>query len=151
ALTDLIVGDDGLPGHASSLLGGSFAGGSLSGASLAGAGNVIARSGAAGLLVSGSISGQAAVRGNLLGTDASGTLAMPHTGDGLPIALAAGSTAAAVVLGGGDTYDPATGRLSTLGGNVVAASGGIGILLTGRVAGGVSVQGDFVGTDVNGT
>ena len=70
------------------------------------------------------------IQGNLVGTDVSGTRAIPNTGGGVSLTKAG-------VVGGPGPND----------GNVIAANGNQQL----TVAGGAVVQGNFIGTDATGT
>ncbi len=70
------------------------------------------------------------IQGNLVGTDVSGTRAIPNTGGGVSLTNAG-------VVGGPGSND----------GNVIAANGNQQL----TVAGGAIVQGNFIGTDATGT
>ncbi|MEO8510688.1 MAG: CSLREA domain-containing protein [Chloroflexota bacterium] len=81
--------------------------------------------------------------GNLIGTDANGTLDLGNGGDGIDLQVLTGDTA----IGGDTTATPGIG-------NVISGNGGngvnIGIAFESIIQGNV-IQGNFVGTDVSGT
>ena len=87
-------------------------------------------------MISGNVSGINAsqagtvIRGNLIGTDVSGTRAIPNTGGGVSLTNAG-------IVGGPGPND----------GNVIAANGNQQL----TVAGGAIVQGNFIGTDATGS
>ncbi|MGH3056351.1 MAG: hypothetical protein ACRDL7_15360, partial [Gaiellaceae bacterium] len=79
------------------------------------------------------------ITGNLIGTNAAGTGAIPNGGDdnpgfGIEVASAAGT-----MIGGSGEGDA----------NVVSANGGAGIEIDS--GGGTTIQGNFIGTDVSGS
>jgi Ca2+-binding RTX toxin-like protein len=75
------------------------------------------------------------IAGNYIGTDATGTVSKPNTNNGIFL-TAAGNTI------GGNTAGA---------GNLISANGGDGVLLTGGGAHTNLLEGNFIGTDVNGT
>lgn len=77
---------------------------------------------------------QILVRGNLIGTDASGTMALANARHGLQITT---SAAVAVTVGG-----PGPGE-----GNVIAGNGQHGVLIDHVAVTGTSIRGNFIGTD----
>jgi hypothetical protein len=93
------------------------------GGTTAGAGNLISANGGAGV---GLVGDQSAVQGNLIGTDASGTVALGNGGDGVAVFGAGG----------------------TVGGNIISGNLGFGVSVVG---GGNRIQGNSIGTDVTGT
>jgi CSLREA domain-containing protein len=111
-----------------------FASNNLIGGSVAGAGNVIAANGLAGVQLYGSNSSNNQVQGNLIGTDASGRLAIGNMSDGITITSGAQNS----VIGG------AAGA-----GNVVGANGLAGIALLDGV--GTAISGNAIGSDMDGT
>ena len=76
------------------------------------------------------------VEGNLIGTNAAGTAALPNSSDGIRVALIGGSTG--LVIGGS-----AAGA-----GNIISGNAHNGISATG---GNLTVHGNIIGTDSNGT
>jgi titin len=98
-----------------------------------GARNVISANAASGIYLVGS-SGNA-VKGNLIGTDATGSLSMSNAADGITLAGAASNS-----LGGA-----AAGE-----GNVISGNGQAGIFLNGAGVVGNLVQGNLIGTDASG-
>jgi len=107
-------------------------GGGLVGGSAAGARNVISGNSQYGVWVTGSES-PAVIQGNFIGTDVTGTQAIPNTFGGVVIWGVDGS-----VIGGA-----APGA-----GNLISGNPARGVLLEGSFN---TVQGNFIGTDVTGT
>src|SRR5947208_3453246 len=80
--------------------------------------------------------GNSTIQGNLIGTNATGTAAVPNTGDGIKIE---------------NNFRPATiGSTATGSGNIISGNGRIGIHILGS-SGAVLVQSNFIGTDLKGT
>ena len=100
-----------------------------------GEGNVISGNGWDGVEVSGSSA--VAIRGNRIGTDLGGTVAVPNTGAG--IRLRGGTTSATV--GGALAGE----------GNLLSGNQGEGIVVTDPGTDGNVIAGNFIGTDVTGT
>lgn len=79
------------------------------------------------------------IQGNFIGTNAAGTGALPNLGDGVLIAGAQSITIGGITAGGG---------------NLTSGNGGYGIVIGGGInnvpSQAVTVQGNLVGTDVNG-
>ena len=98
--------------------------------------NVISGNGSGGVEIEGSGSTGNVAQGNFIGTDASGTLSLPNTDNGVLILNAPSNT-----IGG------------TVGGarNLISGNGFHGISIALPLATGNSVQGNFVGTDTSGT
>ncbi len=107
------------------------------GGTAAGARNVISGNGQAGVLVFGSGSSGNVVQGNDIGTDITGTIALPNVAEGVQV-LASNNTIGGTQPGAGNTIEfngadgvfvggGATG-VSILG-NAISASGGLGIYL----------------------
>ena len=76
------------------------------------------------------------VQGNYIGTDATGTRALPNTSDGITVSGAARAT-----IGGTTTSER----------NLVSGNGGRGVVFGPGGSAGSLVQGNFIGTDVAGT
>jgi hypothetical protein len=106
-----------------------FVGNTIGGTS-PGAGNLISGNRGDGV----SIGRSSRVQGNYIGTDATGTQALPNGGSGVQI----GSIAANVTIGG--TADGA--------GNVISGNAADGITVAGSRT---VIQGNYIGTDVTGT
>jgi titin len=104
------------------------------GGSADGAGNLISGNAGNGISVTdGATSNQ--ILGNMIGTDASGTRALPNTRDGVNLATVAGNT-----IGGTTAGDR----------NVISGNDGSGIDFSGNPANGIVgnlVVGDYIGTD----
>ncbi len=77
------------------------------------------------------------VQGNRIGTDATGTRALPNLGHGVNIGAF-----------GGVTFDNVIGGSAAGAGNLISGNGGAGIFVTGT---GHVIQGNLIGTDVTGT
>ncbi|MGO8678775.1 MAG: beta strand repeat-containing protein [Limisphaerales bacterium] len=97
----------------------------------AGGGNVIAGNGGSGIYLFGAGSTGNVVQGNYLGTDATGSLALGNTADGVTI-----SGAPSNVIGG-----TASGA-----GNLILANSEAGVFITGSTATNNVVQGNNIGT-----
>ncbi len=80
------------------------------------------------------------VEGNFIGTDITGTLALPN-------GWATTFTSAVVISGASNTL----GGTAPGDGNVISGNPGIGVLITGAGAVNNVVQGNYIGTDVTGT
>jgi CSLREA domain-containing protein len=106
----------------------------LIGGEEAGAGNVISGNGFAGIDLGEGSSGTI-IRGNLIGTDATGAVAM---GNDLGIWV-------------NFCADNLIGGTASGAGNVISGNTGANIQITGIDAAGNTVQGNFIGTDVTGT
>lgn len=109
--------------------------GNLVGGTTPGARNVVSGNGGSGLYLHGSATTGNLVQGNYIGTDTTGTLAIPNAGDGVTAQGAGGNT-----IGGTDV-----GAGNLLSGN---SQGGVGLKGTGSDNN--LVQGNFIGTDVSG-
>lgn len=102
-----------------------------------GLGNVISANGGYGVQVVGGSASDNAITSNLIGLNAAGTGALTNADDGIRISSAPDTTI------GGSTDNAR---------NVIAApSGRAGIDLTGSAATGTVIQGNYIGTDINGT
>ena len=115
------------------------------GGTVAGAGNVISGNGG-GVEISGNSANTATgnvIAGNYIGVKAAGTAALGNTNDGVLLAFAGNNT-----IGGsaGTAFQgPCTGAC-----NVISGNGGNGVELNGNLTTGNLVQGNYIGTDVNG-
>ena len=115
------------------------------GGTVAGAGNVISGNGG-GVEISGNSANTATgnvIAGNYIGVKATGTAALGNTNDGVLLAFAGNNT-----IGGsaGTAFQgPCTGAC-----NVISGNGGNGVELNGNLTTGNLVQGNYIGTDVNG-
>jgi parallel beta-helix repeat protein len=107
-----------------------------SGNRIGGASNVIADNGQVGLRIMGASASGNFVAGNLIGTDPSGTRELGNHKDGLFVDGAPNNT-----IGSGEP-----GGRNVISGNVV-----VGVQIGGAGATGNVVQGNFLGTDKNGT
>jgi hypothetical protein len=102
------------------------------GGPVAGAGNVISGNNV-GVLISGNASGNQ-VQGNLIGTDGTGTAALPNS--------------TGVRIDGGGASNNAIGGTAAGAGNVISGNTHEGIVITSS---GNLVQGNFIGTDASGS
>jgi hypothetical protein len=102
----------------------------------AGSANIIAGNGGFGISVSGSAHGYVIV-GNLIGTDATGIVALGNQGDGVFL----GTTSWANTVGGS-----AAGA-----GNLISGNTGRGVAISGQNSTGNVVAGNLIGTDLHGT
>ncbi len=121
------------------LLGFSFAAGNTIGGTAAGAGNLISGNLGDGILVEPTLGSGNTIQGNLIGTDISGAVALPNSGNGVEI------QASGIVLGG----------IGAGAGNVISGNGGNGVLIDasynfGAAADDNAVQGNLIGTDATG-
>ena len=98
-------------------------------------GNVISGNGTSGVLISGLDSRGNQVLGNLIGTDATGTLARGNGQDGLLILDAPGNTVGGSVVGAGNT---------------IAGNLAVGVEIRNSNATGNAVLGNLIGTDISG-
>jgi hypothetical protein len=100
----------------------------------AGQGNLISGNSGGGIAL-GNDDNQSTFQGNLIGTNAAGTAAIPNIGPGLSIS---------------DTEDNLIGGLAPGARNVISGNTGDGIVLTGD-ASATTVQGNLIGTNAAGT
>lgn len=98
--------------------------------------NVVSGSGGRGIAFGPGAASGSVVEGNFVGTDATGTLAVPNTSDGI---LLNGNSGARI---GGTT--PAAK-------NVISGNHGDGVDISGATVGGFTIQGNLIGTKANGT
>lgn len=103
-------------------------------------GNVVANCTRDGIRISSTSSSGNVIRGNLIGLQASGTVALRNFANGITI-----SSAASTTIGGASAND----RNVISGGNTGATSRGISIDTTG--ASNTIIQGNYIGTDVTGS
>ncbi|HEX8998688.1 MAG TPA: CSLREA domain-containing protein, partial [Blastocatellia bacterium] len=106
------------------------------GGTAAGARNVISGNLQNGVRILGMTVLNAQVQGNFIGTDATGTAGLGNTINGVIIAQASGNT---------------IGGTSAAARNIISANGFRGVGITGDSATFNLVQGNYIGTDVNGT
>ncbi len=109
------------------------------GGSEPGAGNLISGNSQTGLVLAGF--GGDTVQGNLIGTDRTGTLPLGNSHTGAPESAGIIVGEARAVIGGIEAGQ----------GNVISANNGSGILVQGTGPAGISILGNFIGTDVTGT
>jgi len=109
------------------------------GGTTAGAGNVI--SGNSGNGISAGALGMT-VQGNLVGTDITGTVDLGNGQNGVRIAMGGSEGPNFQILVGGTTPEAR---------NVISGNNGDGFLTTGVRSGSVSVQGNYIGTQIDGT
>jgi CSLREA domain-containing protein len=106
------------------------------GGTVAGARNVISGNGASGVYITGSGATGIRVRGNYIGTDVNGAAALGNSSDGVRIDNAPTNS-----IGGTLTGER----------NIISGNGADGVGISGGAATGNQVQGNYIGTDVNGT
>jgi hypothetical protein len=134
----------GLDASGSNSLGNGYAGIMLAGGAnnnmiggeVSGAGNVISGNQTHGVQLSEASTSGNVIAGNLIGTDATGTLALANVSRGVDIGNAPGNII------GGDTADER---------NVISGNDSSGISISGSYATGNVVSGNYIGTDVLGT
>ena len=126
-----VSGTAALPGAANGIRVQNSAGG-LIGGTAAGAGNVISGHRSAGVIIFSS-SANYQVQGNYVGTDASGTIALGNSRNGVLV-----SSSTNITIGG-----TAAGA-----GNLISGNNGYGVSITGPAA---RVEGNIIGADVSGT
>ncbi|MFO0940973.1 MAG: PKD domain-containing protein [Pirellulales bacterium] len=105
----------------------------------AGAGNLISGNSSYGIVISGSGVSGVTVTGNFIGTNQSGTSAIPN---GTGIQIMAGA------------HDNTIGGVTTGSRNLVSGNSGAGVRLDGSIGGGVSgnlIKGNYIGTNASGT
>jgi len=106
------------------------------GGTSAGAGNVISGNNNVGVGIFAAAASGNLVQGNYIGTNASGTSAVPNAAYGVLVLAASGNTIGGAVAGSG---------------NVVSGNGQIGVFLAGTGTTGNVVAGNDIGTNPNGT
>ncbi len=112
------------------------------GGTTVGAGNLIS-SNLDGIQIKNSQATGNQVQGNIIGANAAGTVALPNASDGLEINNSPSNTIGGTI---GTTLDgPCTGAC-----NVISGNSGDGLKITGSDATVNSVQGNYIGTDING-
>ncbi|HEY5640818.1 MAG TPA: hypothetical protein VIW01_12305 [Dehalococcoidia bacterium] len=104
------------------------------GGTAAGAGNVISGNGAAGVFLAGSGASGSTIRGNYIGTDASGTASLGNTGVGVYLGGAPNNT-----IGG-----------TAAGARNVISANATGVSIASNTATGNTLLGNYIGTDVSG-
>lgn len=124
------IGND---GHGVAIL--DFCRGNLIGGGGAGAGNVISGNLGDGVHLAGSGNGSNRIRGNLIGTDLTGTIALGNVDDGVAVEAGAKTN----IIGG-----PVVGAR-----NVISGNGGDGIAFIAAI--GNTILGNFIGTNAAGT
>src|SRR5208282_3258151 len=108
------------------------------GGTAAGAGNLISGNGAFGVVIFGPNGGASGnlVQGNFIGTGVNGTKALGNKGDGVVLSSAPNNT---------------IGGTTAVARNVISGNGKSGVVIERNPSSGNLVQGNFIGTDVNGT
>ena len=117
-------------------------GNSTVGGTAAGSGNVISGNGSTGIAI---LTNSNVVEGNLIGTDVTGTVAVPNDGNGISIGGEPGDIGSDNTIGG-----TVAAARNVISGNTGGASGVGGVHLSLSGSGNV-IEGNFVGTDVTGT
>jgi Calx-beta domain len=102
----------------------------------AGARNVISGNQGVGLMISGGGASNNIVQGNFIGTNAAGTAALGNIHNGVTM-----DGAPSTVIGGTEVGAR----------NIISGNKGVGLLISGSGASNTTIQGNFIGTDVNGT
>jgi hypothetical protein len=110
--------------------------GNTIGGTAAGAGNVISGNGRFGILDADNAAANNVFQANLVGTDRTGSVAIPNAVDGIYLSGASGCQIGGTAAGAG---------------NVISGNGRFGIYLDGPGTSGNAIQGNKVGTAVNGT
>ncbi len=98
--------------------------------------NVVSGNANNGILVDGVASTGNVIAGNYVGLDATGTVAIPNSDDGVDLSDAPNNTVGGVVAGAG---------------NVISGQGDVGLLLVGTQTQGNRVEGNRIGTNALGT
>jgi CSLREA domain-containing protein len=106
------------------------------GGTAAGAGNVISGNNGRGVYIIATGATGNVVQGNYIGTDKNGTADLGNSGDGVLIISAASNTIGGTAAGAG---------------NVISGNDWQGVFISGSGATGNVVQGNYIGTDKNGT
>ena len=109
----------------------------LIGGTAVGAGNLISGNQSNGIWVFGTGSVGNQIQGNLIGTNVSGTAALPNSASGVDVDAGATNT-----LVGGTTAGA---------GNVLSGNGNHGVLIQSNNTTNTTVQGNYIGTNFNGT
>ncbi|HYP01141.1 MAG TPA: LamG-like jellyroll fold domain-containing protein, partial [Pyrinomonadaceae bacterium] len=86
------------------------------------------------------------IRGNFIGLAADGSTALGNNGSGIVV----GSFASGFIIGGDDAADGSTDGVVRAR-NYISANGGAALFLGGSGFGGATVQGNYIGTDTQGT
>ena len=107
------------------------------GGSLAGARNIISGNGGDGVKIDGNFSNNNNVQGNYIGTNAAGTGAIQNSGAGVSI--------------NSDADSNHIGGLNPAVRNIISGNGTSGVVITGAGTSNNHVEGNYIGTDVNGT
>jgi hypothetical protein len=97
--------------------------------------NVISGNQSVGVLINGSFTSGSVVQGNYIGTDSSGTEAIPNLSHGIEIA---------------NSKDTLIGGVMPENGNLISSNLGAGIAVMGNSSTGNTVQGNYVGSDWTG-
>jgi parallel beta-helix repeat protein len=120
----------------------SFALSNIVGGPTTAAGNLISGNKGAGVLIDTSANASV-VQGNLIGTDASGVMAVANSGDGVQLSTTEGDA-----IGGPDQVN-ADGTVTRMAGNVISGNYGSGISFD-NVSQDNVLEGNFIGTDASG-
>jgi hypothetical protein len=115
-------------------------------------GNVISANGQDGVFVSGTNTSDNLVEGNLIGTDINGTVALANSENGVELSGGASDNTIGGTLGVSAT---GMGGLAGNGqagtGNIISGNGHDGVLITGDNTSTNVVEGNYIGTDINGS
>jgi hypothetical protein len=117
-------------------------GNSTVGGTAAGAGNVISGNGSTGIAI---LTNSNVVEGNLIGTDVTGTVAVPNDGNGISIGAEPGGVGSDNTIGG-----TVAAARNVISGNTGGATGVGGVFL-GLAGSGNAIEGNYIGIDVTGT
>ncbi|MEG4555730.1 DUF4347 domain-containing protein, partial [Microcoleus sp. F6_C1] len=112
------------------------AAGNTIGGTAAGDRNIISGNNAFGVLINAAGGTGNRVVGNIIGTNAAGTAALPNTLTGVQISGGSNN-----IIGGTTVADR----------NLISGNGSAGVFIDGATATGNTVLGNFIGTDINGT
>jgi hypothetical protein len=100
-----------------------------------GAANIVSGNSGDGIFIQGTTTNGNLIEGNLVGTNPAGTGALANTTNGVEI----------------QSPNNTVGGTASGAGNVISGNTGDGILITGSAATGTLIQGNFIGTNKNGT
>jgi hypothetical protein len=102
--------------------------------------NVISGNGGTGIAIHGSATTGSVIQGNYIGTDPSGTEAIPNLGHGVALSDNRGS-----LIGGTGNHESCAGACNLISGNL-----GAGVVAQGSLASENTIQGNYLGSDWTG-
>ena len=102
--------------------------------------NIISGNQSTGVIIEGNSTTGSVIQGNYIGTDPTGTAAIPNLGHGLQIADSTDS-----LIGGAGDPDSCVGAC-----NLISSNLGVGIAVLGGLSTGNTIQGNYVGSDWTG-